>query len=55
MVIYAVYKNRMISGGQNYTDCDTIPEGWLRFEVRIFFMWIAACSLFLVVQSIFRI
>ena len=54
MVIYAIYKNRMISGGQDYGDCDTLAEGWLRFEVRVFMFWLVACSIFLAGASLFR-
>jgi len=55
MIIYCIYKNRMISGGQDFVDCDTIPEGWIRFEIRVFLYWLVSCAIFLLIASIFRI
>ena len=55
VVIYCIYKERMlIMKHPDVLYCDTLVAGWLKFEIRILFTWLASCSLFLLYGSCIR-
>jgi len=56
VIIYCIYKERMLVNEPYQDDpiCDSMVEGWLRFEIRIMLMWLSACAIFLLYAQCFR-
>lgn len=57
MIIYVIWKNRMLVtdiSDYDSTFCDSLIEGWLRFEVRVSLMWIVSTMVFLLYSLLFK-